>query len=147
MAGKLRDRVPVIYASNRNGALARNWKIKFNENGKVPAFYNVFPELNHNEMTGFDAMKKTKPLAKSFHFVILADNEDHPQIKRRMDVIEKLFAKRGLRTERVGISGATRYERIFSNLLLAEWASYHTALLYGVEAEEVPMVEEFKKLI
>lgn len=147
LAGKLRDRVPVIYASTRNEALARNWKIKLNENGKAPAFWNVFPELNHNEMTGFDAAKKTKPLAKSFHFVIIGDSEDHPQIKRRMDVLEKLFAKRGLRTERLELRGATRYERIFSNLLLAEWASYHTALLYGVEAEQVPMVEEFKKLI
>jgi glucose/mannose-6-phosphate isomerase len=147
LAGKLRDRVPVIYASSRNEALARNWKIKFNENGKAPAFWNVFPELNHNEMTGFEAAKKTKPLAKGFHFVFLEDSEDHPQIIKRMAVTKDLFAKRGLRSDSARLKGDTRYQRIFGNLLLAEWASYHTAILYGTEPEEVPMVEEFKKLI
>src|SRR3989344_3523500 len=43
--------IPLVYASRRNLALSYNWKIKFNETGKIPAFYNTFPELNHNEMT------------------------------------------------------------------------------------------------
>ena len=51
LAATLKGSVPVIYSSRRNESVAYNWKIKFNETGKVPAFYNVFPELNHNEMT------------------------------------------------------------------------------------------------
>ena len=38
-------------------------------------------------------------------------------------------------------------EKIFSNLLLADWVSYFLALKYKVDPEQVPMVEEFKKLI
>ena len=37
--------------------------------------------------------------------------------------------------------------KIFSSLLLADWTAYYTALAYGLEPEQVPMVEEFKKLI
>ena len=59
LARRVFGNVPIIYASTRNGALAANWKIKFNETGKIPAFCNVVPELNHNEMTGFDAKTKT----------------------------------------------------------------------------------------
>src|SRR3989344_4288396 len=55
LAKKLKGFVPVIYSSQRNSAIAYNWKIKFNETGKIPAFYNILPELNHNEMTGFPA--------------------------------------------------------------------------------------------
>ncbi|MCD6270779.1 SIS domain-containing protein, partial [bacterium] len=43
LATKLKGRVPVIYASNRLKYLARIWKIKFNENTKIPAFWNYFP--------------------------------------------------------------------------------------------------------
>ena len=59
LANELRGSVPVIYASTRNLPIAYNWKIKCNETGKIPAFYNVFPELNHNEMTGFDLSLNT----------------------------------------------------------------------------------------
>ena len=41
----------------------------------------------------------------------------------------------------------TRHKKIFSSLLLADWTAYYTALAYGLEPEQVPMVEEFKKLI
>ena len=51
LSGNIKGKIPVIYASQANEAVAYNWKIKFNETGKIPAFYNVFPELNHNEMT------------------------------------------------------------------------------------------------
>ncbi|MBI4272842.1 hypothetical protein HY621_03245, partial [Candidatus Uhrbacteria bacterium] len=49
IAKELKEHVPVLYASARNESIAYNWKIKFNETGKIPAFYNVLPELNHNE--------------------------------------------------------------------------------------------------
>src|SRR3989338_2015553 len=56
LAKKFEGYVPIIYSSGRNLAVTYNWKIKFNETGKVPAFYNILPELNHNEMTGFDVI-------------------------------------------------------------------------------------------
>jgi glucose/mannose-6-phosphate isomerase len=62
LAKRLHGSVPVVYASLRNAAVAMNWKIKLNETGKVPSFWNTVPEMNHNEMTGFDAKAKTFPL-------------------------------------------------------------------------------------
>ena len=69
LARKLYGNIPIIYASDQNRALTYNWKIKFNETGKIPAFCNVVPELNHNEMTGFDAKAKTTVISRNFHFV------------------------------------------------------------------------------
>ena len=59
LAEKIRNHIPVIYASDRNLSVAYNWKIKLNESGKIPAFYNVFPELSHNEINGFDVKDST----------------------------------------------------------------------------------------
>ncbi len=139
--------VPIIYASERNGSLAYNWKIKFNETGKIPAFCNVFPELNHNEMTGFDVKEKTVALSERMHFLILRDKDDHPRIQKRMDTLTNLFQDRRIPVTTIDLQGKTRLERIFSSLLLADWAAFHTALRYGLESEQVPMVEEFKRLI
>ncbi len=147
MAKKLKGSVPVIYASRRNGVVAWNWKIVLNETGKIPAFANVFPELNHNEMTGFDVKKGTRGLSAKFHFIFLRDDDDDPRIAKRMKVIEKLFAARGFRVSAVEFRGGHRIAKIFSSINTAQWTAFHLAKLYGVEAEKVPMVEEFKKMI
>lgn len=147
LASTLQGRVPVIYSSSRNLSVAYNWKIKFNETGKIPAFYNCLPELNHNEMTGFDVIPKTKQLSEKFYFLFLADAADNAKVAKRMNVCKKLYESRNLPVTVLALSGKTVFEKIFNSLLLADWSAFHTAALYGAEAEQVPMVEEFKKLI
>lgn len=147
LAAALKDCVPVIYASNANLAIAYNWKIKLNETGKIPAFYNVLPELNHNEMTGFDVHDSSRHLSERFHFIVLEDPNDHPRILRRIEVLQRLYAERGLPMTNIALHGHTVWEKIFSSLMLADWTAYYTAQQYGLEAEQVPMVEQLKKLI
>ncbi|MDP2630753.1 MAG: SIS domain-containing protein [Candidatus Uhrbacteria bacterium] len=147
LARQLKGMIPLVYASSANESLAYNWKIKFNETGKIPAFYNVLPELNHNEMTGFDVQPSTEKLSKRFVVLFLRDTQDHPRIMRRMDIIKRLYAQRGLLCENIALNGTTRFQRMFSSLLLADWTAYYTATQYGLESEQVPMVEEFKKMI
>lgn len=147
LALRLQGKVPVIYSSADNGPIASIWKIKFNETGKIPAFYNVFPELNHNEMTGFDVKESSHSLSEKFLFIILKDPADHPRVLKRMDILAKLYQDRGLPVEIIELAGRTPFEKIFSSLLLADWTALFTAEYYGLEAEQVPMVEEFKKHI
>lgn len=147
LAEDLKGCIPVIYASERNRSIAYNWKIKCNETGKIPAFYNVFPELNHNEMAGFDVIPGTRALSEKFVFIILKDKTDHPKIQKRMDILEKLYNDRGLRVLPLTLAGKNSFHKIFSSLVLADWFSYYTAKQYGADPEPVPMVEEFKRLI
>ncbi len=147
LAARLKGMIPVIYSSQQNYGIAYNWKIKFNETGKIPAFCNVFPELNHNEMNGFDAMEGTRELSQKFHFIFLRDREDDPRIGKRMAVLERLYRDRGFEVDVFDLDGETVFRKIFASLLLADWAAMYIAETYSVEAEQVPMVEEFKKLI
>ena len=147
LAGQLKGRVPVIYASAANRAAALNWKIIFNETGKIPAFYNVLPELNHNEMTGFDIKDATKSLSEGFCFIFLRDQGDEPRILKRMEILAKLYQDRGLPVNIIELTGESFWQKIFSSLLLADWAAVQTAENYGLDPEQVPMVEEFKKLM
>lgn len=147
LAKSLRGKVPVVYASALNLAIAYNWKIKFNETGKVPAFYNVLPELNHNEMNGFDVARATRKLSTPFCFIFLTDTKDHPRIQKRMAILKQLYRERGLTVKIMPITGKTVFEKMFGSLLTADWAAVALAEHYGLEAEQVPMVEEFKRLM
>lgn len=140
----LKGYVPVIYASRRNKGLAYNWKIKFNETAKIPAFSNVFPELNHNEMTGFDRKEGTRDLSRLFRFVFLEDDADDPRIKKRMALTRALYEDRGFEVRSVSMTGGNVFAKIATALLVGDWAALALAGAYGVNPDGVPMVEEFK---
>lgn len=147
IAEVLFNKIPVIYTSLSNKSLGYILKIKLNETGKIPAFYNVLPELNHNEMTGYDVIDSTKKLSENIHFVFIRDDKDNERIQKRMEVLEGLYKDRGFKVVSIDIKGKNAYERMFSTVLMSDWIALNLSNLYGTEANEVPMIEEFKKLI
>jgi glucose/mannose-6-phosphate isomerase len=147
LAKLLNNKIPVIYASAKNCCLAYNWKIKLNETGKIPAFCNTLPELNHNEMNGFDATTKTKDLTNKFSFIFLEDEQDDKRLQKRMRILAQLYKQKKLPVWPIKLSGPSHWQKIFNNLILADWVSYYLAKYYGRDPEPVPMVEQFKKLM
>lgn len=147
LAKKIQNKIPVIYTSQANFPIAYNWKIKLNETGKIPAFCNALPELNHNEMNGFDVQEKSKHLSDKFCFLFLTDKTDHKQNQKRMKVTAKLYKDRGFAVEMIELKEKNVWQKIFSSLLLADWTAVSIAAHYELEAEQVPMIEEFKKLV
>lgn len=138
---RLERKIPIIYASGENKILAKFWKIKFNENTKIPAFYNIFPELNHNEMNGW--LKALGP----FYFILLNSSDDSPKIKKRMEVTAVLLKKMGWPVEMIKVEGQNALAQLFWTSIFGDWLSYHLALFYGVDPTPVELVEEFKKMM
>ena len=143
LAKKLVKKVPIIYSSENLSSVAKIWKIKFNENSKIPAFYNSFPELNHNEMVGYEGVKNAK--AQNLHVITLRDSESHPRVLKRMELTAKLIETSGLSHDFVEVGGNSPIQKLFSTLLLGDWVSYYLALEYGIDPTPVKIVEEFKK--
>ena len=141
IANSLVKKTPVIYASTEYKALAMIWKIKINENAKTPAFYNFFPELNHNEMVGY-----TLPQGK-FHVIMLMDKKDHPQNNKRMRTTALLLKKKDVSATIIEMPENGIFNKIFSTLALGDWASYYLALAYGQGPTPVDMVEDLKKML
>jgi glucose/mannose-6-phosphate isomerase len=130
---------PVIYTSPAYATVAQIFKIKINENSKTAAFWNVFPELNHNEMVGW-----TKPQGP-FHVVYLRDPEEDPRVLKRMDLSKDLFAEHALSVVEVPIQGKSLLEKMFRTLQIADWTSYELALELGEDPSPVEMIEAFKR--
>lgn len=147
LATDLHDRTPIIYSAAQNDILAYIWKITFNETAKIPAFENIFPEVNHNEMIGFDINQKTDQLSQNFYFLFLSDPDDDPKIKSRMAITAKLYQDRGLPSKIINLGGGGNFLKIFNSLALVNFVAYFIAKNYGLESEKIPMIEEFKKMI
>jgi glucose/mannose-6-phosphate isomerase len=139
LAEKLVDKIPLIYSSQRFKAVAYKWKINFNENSKMHAFYNVIPELNHNEMVGF------AKLSANYYVVFLQDEEDLPRVKERIKFTKNIVASKGVDTTLIEVTGNSHLSRMFSAVHLGNLVSYYLADLRGVDPEPVDIVEDFKK--
>jgi glucose/mannose-6-phosphate isomerase len=138
----LGPRIPVIYTEDAHQtSIARVAKIKFNENSKRPAFFNSFPEANHNEMIGF-----LKRLGE-FGILYLHDPTSDPRLLERYNVMRNVFQKEQIDNvyfKRWDIPGATTIERVFAALALIDMCSYILALLDGYDPSPVELVEKFK---
>ncbi len=140
LSNVLKDATPVFYSSTRNEVLARFGKIMMNETAKVPAFWNVFPELNHNELQGY-AGEDTDALGAVF----LMDASDSERVRLRMEHTEALLRKKGVRTVRVLLPSSSRAEAF----LYGRWLLRHTARLlakaYDVDPDKTPLIDAFKR--
>lgn len=141
LAKKLAGKIPLIYSSDQFKIIPYIWKIKFNETSKLMAFNNYFPEMNHNDMTGFTLNRKQG----NFFAFFLADKDDHPKIKKRMEITSKLLASKGVQVFFVASQGKNRLERMFSLINLGDWITYYMALKKYIDPTEVKMQAEFKK--
>jgi len=138
IAGHLKGKIPLFYASSRNAVLATVGKIAVNENSKTQAFCNVFPELNHNEMNGFEVMNG------SFAAVMIMDSEDHERNIRRMALTKKMLEGKSIPVYGLQLPAGPRLYKLISGVQSLYWLSYMLAGMYGVDAVNVPAVEQFK---
>lgn len=139
LAHGLENKIPLVYSSIRNRSLAYFWKVNFNETAKIPAFFNVFPEINHNEIVGLGKF------ADKLACILLTDPDDESRIQKRMDATAKIFEGRGLTVLKTDVIGPSLWHKSFASILTAFWASYYLAEYYKVDPEDVAMIEEFKK--
>lgn len=139
LAGELYKKIPLIYTSEKLKAAGYKWKINFNENAKILAFNNVFPEFNHNEINGY--INKIG----EFYAVIIRDDEETGRIKKRMLIIKGLLKKYNIPVTEVLIRGEDQLTKLFSAIYIGDWTSYFLALAYGIDPTQVDIVEDLKK--
>src|ERR1019366_405755 len=86
LARGLLGTIPVIAGAGLTNPIAYRWKTQLNENSKQPAFWNELPELDHNEIAGWEG---ASDLGR-FSAVFLDDSDAHPRVKARMDLTERV---------------------------------------------------------
>jgi glucose/mannose-6-phosphate isomerase len=131
---------PVIAGAGLTSPIAYRWKTQINENSKQPAFWNELPELDHNEISGWEG---AGDLGR-FSAIFLDDSDAHPRVKERMDLTERLIAGNAAASFRLETRGQTAIERVISLVLLGDLVSIYLAALRGVDPGPVNLIEDLK---
>lgn len=141
LAAALHDRIPLIAGSGVTRPIAYRWKTQLNENAKVHAFAHELPELDHNELVGWEGAATQGRFAAVF----LEDSDSHPRIVRRVELTAAAIEARGGETHRVDTVGETSVERVLSGVLLGDLASLYLAVLRDVDPGPVDVLEQLKR--
>jgi len=142
IAKQLQGKIPVIYsASDRMDAVNLRWRGQIQENAKQVAFGNLLPEMNHNEINGWQYPEK---LLKNFEVVLLHDQEDHERVKIRFDALQSIIKGSVGGMMSVEGTGKSLLARMFTAIYLGDWVSYHLALLNKVDPTPVPVIMKLK---
>lgn len=139
LSEKLVGKIPLIYTSQRFEAIGYRWKCQFNENSKIMAFNNVFPEMNHNETAGFENLNA------SYHALILRFDEDHRRTQKRMSLVKDIMLRKGVGDTEMGIRGPSLLSKMFSAIILGDLTSFYLAMRLKTEPSQVKIIEDFKK--
>lgn len=136
-------RIPVVYSSVANKTIAYNWKIRFNETAKLPSFYNVLPEMNHNEIVGF----QNGIFSSKIFAIFLNDSNDNLRVKERFKITEKLLKEKGVVCFDVILSGRGILEKFWKAIMMADWTAFYLAKLLKTDPSATPIIEQIKKSI
>ena len=146
IAEQLDGRIPIIYAGGPvSTVVAQRWKTQINENAKVPAWWSTLPELDHNEITGWETMpEKTR---KHLGIVSLRDRSDHDRIAARLAHTNALTHDAVPWVGEVNSTGVSLLARLVSLTAVGDLVSWMLAELAGVDPVPVATIEKLKKLL
>jgi glucose/mannose-6-phosphate isomerase len=140
LARRLHGTIPVVHGSGSTSAPALRWKTQLNENAGMAAFWSELPEADHNEICAWERGAAAAPLSAVF----LADSDQHPRIRKRIELTAAEAERAGAMVAHVESRGETRLERILSLVLLGDLVSVYLAVLAGVDPTPVGAIDRLK---
>ena len=144
LARRIGRTIPLIHSSgDLGGAAALRWKAQINENAKCPAFFNVYPELCHNEVAGWgqhgDATRQLITLVNLRH------DAEHPQVSRRFDLVEEVLREVVADVIEVRASGEGDLAQLLDLALIGDFVSLHLAGNEGIDPGPIPVLDDMKQ--
>jgi len=141
LALELRDTIPVIYGFRQYKAIARRMKDEFNENSKILGIHDVFPELNHNDVVGWEASEK---ITKQFSVILIRDKDEPPEIRHRIEATKMLTLHKARKVFEIHARGGGNLAKMFSVMYFGDLTSLYLAILLGIDPTPASSIDRLK---
>ena len=144
LASNICGTIPVVYGFGFYRAVAQRLKTQFNENSKLPAKWEVFPELNHNEIVGWE---KHGTLTKNFSAILIRDKAEPVEIRSRIETTKALMQPAVSKTFEVWTQGKSALAKMLSTLCIGDFTSVYLAILRKIDPTPVKTIAFLKEQI
>ncbi|MEW5841963.1 MAG: bifunctional phosphoglucose/phosphomannose isomerase [Bacteroidota bacterium] len=143
LAEKLAGFIPLVYAvADYTSVVAARLKGQFNENSKLHAFYSSYPELDHNEIMGWESFGAQKMNLK---LINILDKEYHPQVSKRFQITSEIIEKSGCEIISLESKENDFRLRLIDLIYLGDWATYYLAVLRSFDPTSIGNINYLKE--
>tara|TARA_B110001454_G_C12654639_1_gene406862 strand:- start:145 stop:1173 length:1029 start_codon:yes stop_codon:yes gene_type:complete len=143
-AEKIYGGLIMIYGTALTDPIVSRFRAQIAENAKLLSSHHILPELNHNEIVGFE----TNPFPNIPRRVVwISDPEDHKQVLKRMKITFKLFEDMKIENFYINIINSDKDNFITRSLKLiyiTDWISYYLSDFNNVDPIPVDTIKKLK---
>jgi len=120
--------VPLIYCHSPYQSVGLRFKTQVNENCKLPARFDFFPELNHNEIMGWEAPTR---ILKHYTLILLRSSDEPVEVKTRIETLkQKFFEEKARSVLEIWAEGKNLLARMLHLLFTADMISLYLSVLH-----------------
>jgi glucose/mannose-6-phosphate isomerase len=146
LARKIGRTIPIVYGfGGLGGVAAMRWKQSMNENAKAPAFWNEYPELDHNEVCGWG--QHGDVTRQVFTLVELNHGLEHPRLEARAVATRELIEEALVQVLAVEAEGEGRLAQLLDLIHVGDWTSYYLALDNDVDPGPIDAIRQLKSTL
>jgi glucose/mannose-6-phosphate isomerase len=142
LASEINGTVPIFYGFRQYEAVARRLKCQFNENSKIPGKFDTFPELDHNEIVGWEASEN---LTNLFSIILVRDPEEPHEIKQRIEITKQIISPKAGKVLEIQARGKQKLAKMLSTMYVGDFASIYLAVLRGVDPTPTKTISHLKQ--
>jgi len=108
------------------------------------AFFELFPELNHNAAVGYDFPPEVK---ERVFVVLLHSSLLNPRNQLRYKATARLMTRAQIKHQMVEAMGASPLVQMMSLILFGDYVSFYLAVLNGVDPTPIDSIDFVKKYL
>lgn len=138
LAKKLIDKVFAVYAAEGMGGVATRLRQQLNENAKMPGWDAVVPEMNHNELVGWEGGNAN--LAAIF----LRSNHDFGRNAHRIEINKELLLQKTPHVYEIVAKHGTPLAEALYLICWGDWLSYYLSELNKVDIMDIKAIDFLK---
>ncbi|MFH0832331.1 MAG: bifunctional phosphoglucose/phosphomannose isomerase [Candidatus Aenigmatarchaeota archaeon] len=141
IANNLNGRDIAVYGPNDFDGVVRRFKNDFNENSKLLIACNTFPEMDHNDIDGFEIPENNRNRV----VLLLRDRDESFEMKNRIDITRDVIRKNVKSINEVYAVGKSRLAKIVSLIYMSGYITCKIAELNNLDPKETKLLHEMKK--
>jgi glucose/mannose-6-phosphate isomerase len=137
--------LPVLYAADYPlGSVALRWRGQISENSKRLTGGHTLPEMNHNEIVGYEAQADLYPDCRA---IFLEDSEQGTRIDLRIQATVQILEQAGVPVRRIASEGEGLLARMMSLVALGDYTSVYLALGWEIDPTPVERIDYLKSIL
>lgn len=138
LATDLSGKIPIVYAVSGNLGIASRWRQQLNENAKMLAWEAEIPEMNHNELVGWEGGNR------NFAPVFLRNENDFDRNQKRISIIQNIMKEKGAHIHEVWSKGDSNIQRALYLIHFGDWVSYYLSEINEVDILDIKSIDLLK---